>query len=219
MPFRNLWNKKWTEAGIQRIKRHHTQTHQGARLQLLKPWCWATPEAETKVSYLGYGGREQNYCCLQMMVILLTPTPTLFSDVQSQCSCLQNLMLPWADKLYEDADIILQQDLAPAHTAKITKSWLNDHDKSPSSPINASMGTPPTPSRNSSPLRPPHAPSRSPEPSSAPWVIWPFSVQLWGCGTPSLTIWGPHWFFKAGPKNFFFLLKLFADCLLGLPFN
>ncbi len=26
-----------------------------------------------------------------------------------------------------DADFIFQQDLAPAHTAKGTKSWFNDH--------------------------------------------------------------------------------------------
>ncbi len=31
-----------------------------------------------------------------------------------------------SDKLYGDADYIFQQDLAPAHTAKGTKSWFND---------------------------------------------------------------------------------------------
>ncbi len=36
-------------------------------------------------------------------------------------------MLPSADKLFKGADLIFQQDLAPAHTAKSTKSWLNDH--------------------------------------------------------------------------------------------
>ncbi len=36
-------------------------------------------------------------------------------------------MLPSADQLFKDADIIFQQYLAPAHTAKSTKSWLNDH--------------------------------------------------------------------------------------------
>ncbi len=36
-------------------------------------------------------------------------------------------MLPSADQLFTDADFIFQQDLAPAHTAKSTKSWLNDH--------------------------------------------------------------------------------------------
>ncbi len=32
-----------------------------------------------------------------------------------------------ADKLYGDADFIFQQVLAPAHTAKGTKSLFNDH--------------------------------------------------------------------------------------------
>ncbi len=36
-------------------------------------------------------------------------------------------MLPSADQLFKDADLIFQQDLAPAHTAKSIKSWLNDH--------------------------------------------------------------------------------------------
>ncbi len=40
---------------------------------------------------------------------------------------LEHFMLSSADKLYRDADFIFQQDLAPAHTAKGTKSWLNDH--------------------------------------------------------------------------------------------
>ncbi len=40
---------------------------------------------------------------------------------------LKHFMLPSADKLYGDADFIFQQDLAPAHTAKGTKSWFNDH--------------------------------------------------------------------------------------------
>ncbi len=40
---------------------------------------------------------------------------------------LEHFMLSSADKLYGDADIIFQHDLAPAHTAKGTKSWFNDH--------------------------------------------------------------------------------------------
>ncbi len=39
---------------------------------------------------------------------------------------LEHFMLPSADQLFKDADFIFQQDLAPAHTAKSTKSWLND---------------------------------------------------------------------------------------------
>ncbi len=34
----------------------------------------------------------------------------------------------FCDQLFKDADFIFQQDLLPAHTAKSTKSWLNDHD-------------------------------------------------------------------------------------------
>ncbi len=40
---------------------------------------------------------------------------------------LEHFLLPSADKLYGDADFIFQQDLAPAHTARGTKSWFNDH--------------------------------------------------------------------------------------------
>ncbi len=35
-------------------------------------------------------------------------------------------MLSSADQLFKDADFIFPADLAPAHTAKSTKSWLND---------------------------------------------------------------------------------------------
>ncbi len=34
---------------------------------------------------------------------------------------LEHFMLPSADKLYGDDDFIFQQDLAPAHTAKVPK--------------------------------------------------------------------------------------------------
>ncbi len=39
----------------------------------------------------------------------------------------EHFMLPSADQLFKDADFIFQQVLAHAHTAKSTKSWLNDH--------------------------------------------------------------------------------------------
>ncbi len=39
---------------------------------------------------------------------------------------LEPFMLPSADQLFKDADFIFQQDLAPVHTTKSTKSWLND---------------------------------------------------------------------------------------------
>ncbi len=39
----------------------------------------------------------------------------------------EHFILPSTDQLFKDADFIFQQDLAPVHTAKSTKSWLNDH--------------------------------------------------------------------------------------------
>ena len=40
---------------------------------------------------------------------------------------LKHFMLPSADQVYGDADFIFQQDLAPAHTAKSSNTWFNDH--------------------------------------------------------------------------------------------
>ncbi len=40
---------------------------------------------------------------------------------------LEHFVLSSADQLFKDADFIFQKDLSPAHTAKSTKSWLNDH--------------------------------------------------------------------------------------------
>ncbi len=42
-------------------------------------------------------------------------------------SILEHFMLLSDDQLFKDAEFIFQQDLAPAHTAKSTKNWLNDH--------------------------------------------------------------------------------------------
>ncbi len=57
---------------------------------------------------------------------------TVFSEVHSQRSHLPGklraLHASSADKLYGDADFIFQQDVAPAHTSKGTKSWFNDHN-------------------------------------------------------------------------------------------
>ncbi len=50
---------------------------------------------------------------------------TVFSEVHSQRSHLPGTLEHF--HAYEDADFIFQQDLAPAHTAKGTKSWFNDH--------------------------------------------------------------------------------------------
>ncbi len=88
-------------------------------------------------------GEAQNPCCLKSSVkfpqsVMLWaamssagvgPLCFLKSTVNAAIyqEILEHFMLPSADKLYGDADFIFQQDLAPAHTAKSTKSWLNDH--------------------------------------------------------------------------------------------
>ncbi len=48
-------------------------------------------------------------------------TATVYQEIS------KHFMLPSADQLFKDADFIFQQDLTPAHTAKITKSWSKDH--------------------------------------------------------------------------------------------
>ncbi len=40
---------------------------------------------------------------------------------------LEHFMLPSAGQLFKYSDFIFQQDLAPAHTIKSTKSLLSDH--------------------------------------------------------------------------------------------
>ncbi len=47
-------------------------------------------------------------------------TAPIYQDI------LEHFMLPSADQLFKDADFILEQDLAPAHTVKSTKSCLHD---------------------------------------------------------------------------------------------
>ncbi len=89
-------------------------------------------------------GETQNPCCLKSSVKFpqsvmiwaamssagVGPLCFLKSTVNAAIyqDILEHFMLPSADKLYGDADFIFQQDLAPAHTAKGTKSWFSDHD-------------------------------------------------------------------------------------------
>ncbi len=64
-------------------------------------------------------------CHLLVLVHCVFWKPTSLQPVYQEI--LEHFMLPSADQLFKDADLIFQQDLAPAHTAKSTKSWLNDH--------------------------------------------------------------------------------------------
>ncbi len=88
-------------------------------------------------------GEAQNPCCLMSSVRFpqsvmiwaamssagVGPLCFLKSTVNAAIyqEMLEHFILPSADKLYGDADFIFQQDLAPANTAKSTKSWFNDH--------------------------------------------------------------------------------------------
>ncbi len=88
-------------------------------------------------------GEAQNSCCLkssvkfpQSVVIWAAmssagvgPLCFLKSTVNTAIyqEILEHFMPPSADKFYGDTDFIFQQDLAPAHTAKGTKSCFNDH--------------------------------------------------------------------------------------------
>ncbi len=88
-------------------------------------------------------GEAQNPCCMTSSVKFpqsvmiwaamssagVGPLCFLKSTVNAAIyqEILEHFMLPSADKLYGDDDFIFQQDLAPAHTAKGTKSWFNDH--------------------------------------------------------------------------------------------
>ncbi len=88
-------------------------------------------------------GEAQNPCCLKSSVKFpqsvmiwaamssagVGPLCFLKSTVNAAIyqEILEHFMLPSADKLYGDADFIFQQDLAPAHIAKGTKSWFSDH--------------------------------------------------------------------------------------------
>ncbi len=64
-------------------------------------------------------------CHLLVLVYCVFWKPTSLHPFTKKCwntSCFFLLT-----SFLKDADFIFQQDLAPAHTAKSTKSWLNDH--------------------------------------------------------------------------------------------
>ncbi len=107
-------------------------------------------ESKFSISFVNQGprvwrkrGETQNPCCLKSSVKFpqsvmiwaavssagVGPLCFLKSTVNTAVyqDILEHFMLPSADQLYWDADFIFQQDLAPAHTAKGTKSWFNDH--------------------------------------------------------------------------------------------
>ncbi len=79
-------------------------------------------------------GEAQNPCCLKFPQSVMIWAAMSSAGVGLLCflkstvnvaiyqEILEHFMLPSADKLYGDADFIFQQDLAPAHTAKVPKA-------------------------------------------------------------------------------------------------
>ncbi len=69
------------------------------------------------------GGREEKLIAQvgPLCFLKINVTAPVYQEI------LEHFMLPSADQLFKDADLIFQQDLVPAHTAKSTKNWLNDH--------------------------------------------------------------------------------------------
>ncbi len=107
----------------QGIKSHHTQTCQGI-------WLYSC-----RLRRLTWAKEKNNWTVAQWSKVL-------FSDESKFCisfgnqgpsmhpvyqDILEHFVLSSADQLFKDADFIFQKDLSPAHTAKSTKSWLNDH--------------------------------------------------------------------------------------------
>ncbi len=82
-------------------------------------------------------GEAQNPCCLKSSVkfpqsVMIWAAissagvgPLCFLKSTVNAAIYQEILEHFM--LYGDADFIFQQDLAPAHTAKGTKSWFNDH--------------------------------------------------------------------------------------------
>ncbi len=99
--FKNLdeLHKEWTEAGVKASRAPHTEVSRNLATVVVRG---VLPGLRRRRTGLLPSGPKSSF---QM----------------------EHFMLPSADQLFKDADFIFQQDLAPAHTAKSTKSWLNDH--------------------------------------------------------------------------------------------
>ncbi len=139
------------------LKQKHRQKHLNWAKEK-KNWQWSkvllSDESTFCISFGNQGrrvwrkrGEAHNPCCLkssvkfpQSVVIWAAvssarvgPLYFLKSTVNAAVyqEILEHFMLPSADQLYGDTDFIFQQDLAPAHTAKCTKSWFNGHGVTP----------------------------------------------------------------------------------------
>ncbi len=67
-----------------------------------------------------FGGQRHLLVLVHFVFLKTNVTAPVYKEI------LEHFMLPSNDQLFKDADLIYQQDLAPAHTAKSTKIWLNE---------------------------------------------------------------------------------------------
>ncbi len=154
--FKNLGelHKEWTEAGVKTSRAPHTDVSRNLDtvvvrgvLPGLRRRTGLLPSGpkssfqmrvsfvfhlETKV--LESGGRVEKLITQVAWSPVKFPQSVMIWGAMSSAGVgpvyryiLEHFMLPSADQLFKDADFIFQQDLAPVHTAKSTKSWLNDH--------------------------------------------------------------------------------------------
>ncbi len=115
--FKNLGelHKEWTEAGL---KASRATTHRVWVEKLIAQVAWSPVLFPQSVMIWGAmsSAGVGPLCFLKTNV-----TAPVYQEI------LELFMLPSADQLFKDTDFIFQQDLSPAHTAKSTTSWLNDH--------------------------------------------------------------------------------------------
>ncbi len=129
--FKNLGelHKEWTEAGVKASRATtHRRVEEFGYSCLQRRLTWAREKKNWTVAQWSkvLVSDESKFC-----ISFGNKVPESGGRVDSSQSVyqeiLENFMLPSADQLFKDADFIFQQDLAPAHTTKRTKSWLNDH--------------------------------------------------------------------------------------------
>ncbi len=148
-PRSDVFRKRATKPLLnQRQRQKHLTWAMEKKNWTVDQWSKVLFSDESKLSFQGSrvwgkSGEAQNPCCLKSSVKFpqsvmiwaamssagVGPLCFLKSTVNAAIyqEILEHFMLPSADKLYGDADFIFQQDLAPAHTTKGTKSWFNDH--------------------------------------------------------------------------------------------
>ncbi len=129
-PFKNLGelHKEWTEAGV-KASRANTHTDVSRNLATVvirgrQPSCHRPSCLKSNVKFpqsVMIWGAMSSAGVGPLCFLKTNVTAPVYQEI------LEHFMLPSANQLFKDADFIFQQNLAPGHTAKSTKSWFNDH--------------------------------------------------------------------------------------------